>query len=199
MFSPSSRITEADLSQVRRSATALRSALQGAERAAASAALSRHLSKTLNAHRPTALGSYSAYGSEADPAAATRLAQPRAKLYLPKVITRDGPLRFVAVNSQTQFRRSELGIDEPVDAATVSAASLQLLLIPLLAFDRQGTRLGHGGGYYDRSLAECAGDQPLRVGVAFSCQEWPQLPRRSWDQPLHIVVTEKEVIACPKN
>ncbi len=199
MFSSSSHNTEAELSEIRRIASARRKALQGTEREAANAALTRRLAQFLQTQRPLALGSYRAYGSEADPAPAVAETTLSAELFLPKVVSSDTPLRFAAINANTQFQRSELGIDEPVGAATVSAASLELLLIPMLAFDRLGTRLGHGGGYYDRSLSECAKNQPLRVGVAFACQQWPQLPRRSWDQPLHFVVTEKEVITCPKN
>lgn len=75
----------------------------------------------------------------------------------------------------------------------------QLLLVPLLAFDRAGYRLGYGGGFYDRTLARlrAAGDA-LAVGVAFAMQEVPAIPRDDTDQPLDWVVTESEAIAIKR-
>jgi len=70
--------------------------------------------------------------------------------------------------------------------------------MPLVAFDRQGYRLGMGGGYYDRSLAfRCSRRQwlkPTLVGVAHSCQEHPSLPHEYWDVPLAYIITEQEII-----
>lgn len=66
-----------------------------------------------------------------------------------------------------------------------------LVLVPLLAFDRSGNRLGYGGGYYDRTLA-ALGCQA--VGFAFSWQEVAQVPSGAYDQPLDRIVTERELI-----
>jgi 5-formyltetrahydrofolate cyclo-ligase len=66
--------------------------------------------------------------------------------------------------------------------------------VPLLAFDRTGYRLGYGGGFYDRSLAELrAAKKVLAVGVAFSVQEVDAVPHDGNDQPLDWIVTECEV------
>jgi 5-formyltetrahydrofolate cyclo-ligase len=66
-----------------------------------------------------------------------------------------------------------------------------LVLVPLLAFDRGGSRLGYGGGYYDRTLAALRAQGPLlAVGIAFSAQEVAVLPRESHDQGLDWIVTE---------
>jgi 5-formyltetrahydrofolate cyclo-ligase len=64
--------------------------------------------------------------------------------------------------------------------------------MPLLGFDRQGTRLGYGGGYYDRTLA-ALGKRPLLVGFAFALQEIDHIPREGHDVPLDIIVTEEGV------
>ncbi len=69
-----------------------------------------------------------------------------------------------------------------------------LMLVPLLAFDRRGTRLGYGGGYYDRLLATHPHCRALAVGVAFAAQEAPVLPREPFDVPLPTIVTEDETI-----
>lgn len=70
-----------------------------------------------------------------------------------------------------------------------------LLLVPLLAFDREGYRLGYGGGFYDRTIAKLRGERgALAVGVAFAAQEVPAVPRDDTDQPLDWIVTESDVV-----
>lgn len=70
----------------------------------------------------------------------------------------------------------------------------QILLIPMLAFDPEGYRLGYGGGFYDRTLAKLrAQGRALAVGVAYAAQEMPWVPRGSFDQPLDVIVTEHAI------
>lgn len=71
---------------------------------------------------------------------------------------------------------------------------LQLVLMPLLGFDRRGGRLGMGGGYYDRSFAfrHDRPAPPRLVGVGYACQEIPALDVQEWDVGLDAVVTERE-------
>ena len=70
-----------------------------------------------------------------------------------------------------------------------------IVLVPLLAFDRQGNRLGYGGGFYDRTLALLPG--ALRIGCAFAAQELDSVPHGPYDQRLHAVVTEAGLIHFP--
>lgn len=71
----------------------------------------------------------------------------------------------------------------------------QVLFVPLLAFDRQGYRLGYGGGFYDRTLEKLRGERStLAIGVAFAAQEVPAVPRDQHDQRLDWIVTEAEAI-----
>ena len=70
-----------------------------------------------------------------------------------------------------------------------------ILLVPLLAFDRTGHRLGYGGGYYDRTIAELRVRKPVvAVGLAFAAQEVPEVPATPRDARLDLVLTEREVI-----
>lgn len=70
-----------------------------------------------------------------------------------------------------------------------------VLLLPLLAFDRRGGRLGYGGGFYDRTVAELrAKTNPVVVGVAFSDQEIQEVPLENTDEKLNFILTEKEII-----
>ena len=89
--------------------------------------------------------------------------------------------------------RSRLGILEPpATAAVVEPASIDAVLVPGLAFDPSGYRLGYGGGYYDRFLARYAG--ALRIGLAFEAQIVDSVRPHAGDQQLDHVVTERRVI-----
>jgi 5-formyltetrahydrofolate cyclo-ligase len=95
---------------------------------------------------------------------------------------------------------SRFGIDEPsATARSIAPHRLDVVIVPLVAFDRAGTRLGHGAGYYDATFAFRKGARrrkPLLVGVAHAFQEVEPLERRPWDVALDLVVTEAEVIDC---
>ena len=83
--------------------------------------------------------------------------------------------------------RGPFGIMQPPpDNEMVSP---DVILMPLLAFDAAGNRLGQGGGHYDRALAALPG--AIRIGVAWSVQQIDAVPADSWDIPMHAVVTEK--------
>lgn len=80
----------------------------------------------------------------------------------------------------------------PASAGTMTPAAL---LVPLLAFDRRGFRLGYGGGYYDRTLAGLRRGGDIRaVGLAFAAQEVERVPADPWDMPLDLIATEQGVI-----
>lgn len=84
------------------------------------------------------------------------------------------------------------GTSEPPQDAPIITPNL--LLVPLLAFDRAGYRLGYGGGFYDRTLAGLRPHGVVAIGIAYAGQEIPQVPRESHDAPLDGIVTESGVI-----
>src|SRR5687767_13746260 len=91
------------------------------------------------------------------------------------------------------MRRNRFGIPEPT-GRRCAPQQLDLVLLPLVAFDRRGARLGMGGGFYDRTFAflRVAGRRkPRLVGLAHHFQEVAQLPREPWDVPLAAIVTER--------
>lgn len=109
-----------------------------------------------------------------------------------------GGMDFLLCEAGTPFMPSRFGIPEPPpDAPALSPAELAapdtLLIVPALAFDREGFRLGYGGGYYDRVLARAACPS---VGLAFHSLLLPQLPREPWDKSVRAVCTE-EILLCP--
>ncbi len=129
-------------------------------------------------------------GDEADPRALARaLAARGCRLALPVVVRPKAPLYFRAWREGDGLTVHAFGMHEP--AATAPQLVPDLLLVPLLAFDARGHRLGYGGGFYDRTLASLAAK--LAVGVAFAGQETDALPDQPHDHPLDMVVTETGV------
>ena len=113
-------------------------------------------------------------------------------LALPVVVARDAPLAFRPWAPGVALVRGTFGVSAPVDGPSVRPATL---IVPLLAFDRGGWRLGYGGGFYDRTLALMRATAPIRaVGLAFAAQEVPEVPHTVEDQRLDLIVTENECI-----
>lgn len=125
----------------------------------------------------------------------------RQQIYLPKLYETVQPqLRFAVLDKNTLWKKNRFNILEP-DAHwgnCLHPRHLNCILVPLVAFDRTGTRLGMGGGYYDRSLAFRHSRKkwlnPQLIGIAHSCQEHTRLPRQDWDVPLDFIITENELI-----
>jgi 5-formyltetrahydrofolate cyclo-ligase len=116
-------------------------------------------------------------------------------LALPVVTTPRSPLAFRAWVDGVPLEDGPFGTRHP--AATAADVVPDVLLMPLLAFDRSGRRLGYGGGYYDRTLAALRKEKTvLAVGVAFCEQEVSGVPCDEEDQPLDWVITDRDVIAA---
>jgi 5-formyltetrahydrofolate cyclo-ligase len=130
---------------------------------------------------------YRAAGSELDTDALARalMAQGR-RLCLPVVVERDAPLWFRRWTPGEPLELDLAGMAAPLPLA--EAVTPDLIITPLLAFDRFGGRLGQGGGYYDRTFA--AMPDAIRVGFAYAGQEVERLPLEDHDVRLHGVLTE---------
>lgn len=142
---------------------------------------------------------YLACGSELSTAPLIAALQARGtQLYVPR-IGRDSRMRFVPLQAGLPLRRNRHGIAEPSGrAAQRSVRRMDLILLPLLAFDARGFRLGSGGGYYDRALAQDrAHGRPRRVGYAYALQQIDAVPAEPWDVRLHAVVTESGILIFP--
>jgi 5-formyltetrahydrofolate cyclo-ligase len=118
--------------------------------------------------------------------------------YLP--ILRSSPQRslwFGRYGPETALTPNNFGIPEPsIGEDTISEPwMLNVALVPLVAFDLFGNRIGMGGGYYDRTFAYLKDSSrrhsPILIGLAFECQKWDRIPAEPWDVPLNGVVTEK--------
>lgn len=169
-----------------------------AEREQAAHALGRQVanSRLFRVSRRIAL--YWANDGEIDPTVIFERALVLGKqVYLP-VLSRvaHDRLWFAPASLDTQLRANRFGIPEPcVPAhALIRAQAIDVLFVPLVAFDAAGNRLGMGGGYYDRSLAFLALRQRWRkphvVGLAYDFQRIPSMPANTWDVPLAAVATD---------
>lgn len=125
----------------------------------------------------------------------------RNKSFFAPVLGRSG-MRFHAVGEHADLRSNWFGIREPQVADRIDTRRLDLVLTPLVAFDRVGNRLGMGAGYYDRHFAflrhRAHWLRPKLVGIAYSVQEIELLPRDAWDVPLWAIVTERGCLRCHK-
>ncbi len=113
---------------------------------------------------------------------------------LPVVAGRNAPLVFRQWMPDTGMIDGAHDIPTPPPDAPVIVPDV--LVVPLLAFDRKGYRLGYGGGYYDRTLsaARSSGRAVLGIGYAYAVQEVDAVAREAFDQPLDLIVTDKETI-----
>jgi 5-formyltetrahydrofolate cyclo-ligase len=108
--------------------------------------------------------------------------------------TEKGRMDFCACSGRQALRPGFGGILEPDPALAPATAAPDLLIVPGLAFDRQGFRLGMGGGYYDRFFLRSPWPGTVRLGLAFSFQVLEAVPREAWDCPVHALGTEKGLL-----
>ncbi len=169
----------------------------GAAAAAAEALASRLAG--LIAPEARVVAAYWPLAGELDPRPALRLLAARGhRLALPRMQGRTLPLAFHAWGFDDALSRGGFGVMQP-DAAAPPAIP-DVVLVPLLAFDRRGNRLGYGRGYYDRTLRtlRAAGAARLAIGLAFALQEVETVPSGPEDEPLDAVVSELASHRWPK-
>ena len=178
--------------ELRRRARAVRAAVPAAERAVANTRLRGHLMDWLGDRRGAALAGFWPLGGEVDlkPLLASWHRAGGVAL-LPRMQGEAMPLRFHRWTPETTLEVAAFNVEEPPAASP--AHRPDVVLVPLLAVDPEGYRLGYGGGYYDRTLAEL-GDVHA-VGVALDVQRVDALPRGVHDRPLTHLVTESGVIS----
>jgi 5-formyltetrahydrofolate cyclo-ligase len=124
-----------------------------------------------------------------------RLADAGTQLALPAIAGRGQPLTMRAYSFGQPLASGVWGIREPgPDAREVFP---DIVIAPLLAFDRSGHRVGYGAGYYDMTIMGLRARKPVvAVGIAFAAQEIARVPTTARDAPLDLVLTEHEIIDC---
>lgn len=157
-----------------------------------SAAMARHFLAGFPLSGRHVIAGFWPIGSEADPLPLLEDLRERGHaVALPVVIAPASPLIFRLWSKDIALQPAGFGTRAPgPDAPEVLP---DILLMPLLAYDRAGHRLGYGGGYYDRTLAHL-GARPILVGFAFSGQEQETIPHQAHDVMLDAVVTERGLV-----
>ncbi|GGH79758.1 5-formyltetrahydrofolate cyclo-ligase [Pullulanibacillus pueri] len=114
---------------------------------------------------------------------------------VPKCLPKTKRLDFRGLQSFQQLETVFYGLKEPKieETSSIERASLDLVIVPGLAFDRQGYRIGFGGGYYDRFLQ---GVQATKLALAYDEQIYDVLPHESHDIPVDVIVTPTKVMKC---
>lgn len=145
---------------------------------------------------PAVVSAFNSFGEELDTGPLLRrLAGEGYTLGLPVMQGKTRPLLFRRWAPGDPMRRVQWGIEEPLETAPLVAPDV--LLVPLLAIDRRGYRLGYGGGYYDRTLRELRGARTIiAVGLGFDEQVVDAVPYLDYDERLDWILTPSQAIRC---
>lgn len=180
---------------LRASVLAAREAMSPALRKSASEAVMARI-QALDVYREAqTVATYMSFGSELD----THVFFERAladgkRVALPRIDKPAKSLVLHLVGGHHELVEGLWGIREPRhDTPVAEAAEIDMMLVPGVAFDRSGHRLGYGAGYYDKLLASTA-RKPVRVAAAFDCQVVGEVPAGPHDQPFHLLVTQRQTL-----
>ena len=120
--------------------------------------------------------------------------QREQSIFLPCIDAKQRHMTFANHRPDGTLIKNRFGLMEPEDRSHIAGAvDLDCALVPLVAFDQHGSRLGMGGGYYDTFFADPA-TRPTLIGIAFSEQQTTApLPRERWDVPMDLVITDSAI------
>ena len=176
--------------------------LSSQERAIASLKISKNLLQSNLLSTSTAISIYLHNDGEVDSECIVKnCSVKKTSFYVPIINNDDSKLLlFSKYGHQMRFKKNKYGIREPENPSLMDAHFLDIVIMPLVGFDRTGNRIGMGGGFYDRTFQFLSGRKkikPLLIGLAYSIQEVANIPNRPWDIPLNFIATENEII-CAK-
>ncbi|WP_305972420.1 MULTISPECIES: 5-formyltetrahydrofolate cyclo-ligase [unclassified Mameliella] len=150
------------------------------------------LSEVLAGYRGVPLSGFLPIRTEIDPVPAMAEAAAHGPVGVPVTQAKGQPLKFARWEPDCTLVDGPFGAQIPEHQVYFEP---EVLIVPLVAFSRDGGRLGYGGGFYDRTLEMLRSRRPtLAIGFAFGAQEDADLPLEETDQPLDLIVTEAEVI-----
>ena len=185
---------------IRRAMRRRRRALSARQQQQAAMGLEQHLGRGREFRRARRVALYLANDGEINPMPTIQALWKRGVgVYLPVLHPLyKGKLVFVRFDRDSAMQPNRYGIAEPVyqHRRVIMTRFLDVIALPLVAFDEQGQRLGMGGGYYDRTLAftRRAGKRPCLIGCAHECQKFDSLPTADWDIPLDAIATDQRYL-----
>lgn len=150
------------------------------------------LSEFLAGHRGVVTAGYMPINTEISPMAAMAEQSAYGDVCVPVILGAGQPLKFALWEPDAEMIAGEFGAKIP---ATPQFVTPEIVILPLVAWDMLGNRLGYGGGFYDRTLEGLrAGGAVLAIGFAFDEQETADLPIEPTDQPLDLMITQSRVL-----
>lgn len=179
----------ADLkAELRHAALTARAAVHATARPGAAGKLSEWLA----GWRGAPVAGYLPIRSEIDPRPAMAEASARGPVAVPVIASEAAPLRFALWEPEMALVPGPFGTLRP---ETPEFITPEIIIVPLVAFDRRGGRLGYGGGFYDRTLEALRASGPVHAaGFAYAAQEVEAVPLEPTDQPLDLIITERDVL-----
>ncbi|MGH1578403.1 5-formyltetrahydrofolate cyclo-ligase [Planktotalea sp.] len=181
-----------DLIETKAAARAAAFSRREAAFANAHKAQASYLSEVLAGYRGVPIAGYAPMRTEIDPLPALAEASAHGPVGMPVIKAKATPLDFRDWTPECDMIEGTFGAFIPASGNWIEP---EIVIVPLVAFDRKGGRLGYGGGFYDRTLERLrARRATLAIGFAFAAQEADALPLEPTDQPLDMIVTETGII-----
>ena len=150
------------------------------------------LSSVLAGYRGVPIAGYLPIKTEIDPLSAMEEVSAHSVVGVPVIQGNSKPLKFSRWEPGCHLKKGPFDVQIPVNSYYFVP---EVLIIPMVGFDRDGGRLGYGGGFYDRTLEHLRSRYAtLAIGFAYSQQEFENLPLEATDQKLDIIITEREII-----
>ena len=151
-----------------------------------------HLLGVLTEHKSVPMTGYMPIRTEINPLPAMAAMAAWSTIGVPYIVAAGQPLKFAKWRPDSPLVDGPFGAQVP---AELEFFEPEVLVVPLVSFDRNGGRLGYGGGFYDRTLERLRAKRPtLAIGYAYGAQEAEGLPLEPTDQPLDMIVTDEGVI-----
>lgn len=178
---------------IRQTCIKMRKSLSPFEQSQASKKVCTHITSMDTFQKARKIALYVAINGEIDLSYLINTEQSNKKTFFFPITRRDHTLIFLPVTSKTSFVKNKMGILEPdlPSSLAVNSYELDIIFIPVVAFDECGSRIGMGGGYYDRTLAN--NTESFLIGVAYEAQKQPFINSESWDISLNAVVTQNKI------
>lgn len=182
-----------DKKEIRKTIYQIRKNLSAIDQQTISSKICQRITQLKHYQCANRIGLYNAFQGEVDLQDLWYAALQQNKECFFPVIQPHKKLLFLPACGFTNFKKNRFGILEPqVDkSAAIPPAKLDLLLLPLVAFDEQGNRLGMGSGYYDRCLAGV--NHPILIGVGYEFQRCNSILSEPWDVSLTGIITEQSI------
>jgi 5-formyltetrahydrofolate cyclo-ligase len=182
------------IAEQRKQALRARRSLSAAERQIASEKIARQVTHSREFVAASSIGCYLPMQDEVDPYEIIERGWRANKRIFCPVMGKNGAMVYRRLDRNTTLLRNSFGLWEPVGSECISPRRLDLVITPLVAFDKNRNRIGMGGGYFDRCFSFLRHRRlwiaPKLIGVAFTCQEVANISANPWDIRLYAVYSD---------